>query len=51
MDNLLLYGLVAIFMYALVSTFVSILWAESPALFIFSVIGGCVLSYANGDWD
>lgn len=51
MDNLLLYTLVGIFMYALVMTVVPILWAESPVMFVLSIVIGCVLSYANGDWD
>lgn len=51
MDNLLLYTLVGMFMYALVMTVVPILWAESPVMFVLSIVIGCVLSYANGDWD
>ena len=51
MENLLLYILVAIFMYAGLSVFFQILWAESPAMTILAVVGGLVMSYLNGDWD
>ena len=51
MENLLLYVLIAIFMFAFFSALLSILWAESPVMLIFCVIAGCIMSYLNGDWD
>ena len=49
MENLLLYALIAMFMFAFLSAVVPLLWAESPILFTFSVITGVVISYLQGD--
>ena len=49
MENLLLYALIAMFMFAFLSAVVPLLWAESPILFTFSVIAGVVISYLQGD--
>ena len=51
MEDAIVYILAAIFMFALLATIVPLLWAESPILFICAVVGGCALSWANGDWD
>ena len=51
MEDAIVYILAGIFMYALLATIVPLLWAESPILFICAVVGGCALSWANGDWD
>jgi len=51
MENLLLYILIGIFAYAGISVLVSMIWAESPAMLIFCVTAGCIMSYLNGDWD
>ena len=49
MENLLLYVLIAIFMFAFLSAVVPLLWADSPILFTFSVIAGVVITWAQGD--
>jgi len=49
MENLLLYVLIAMFMFAFLGAVVPLLWAESPILFTFSVIAGVVIQYLQGD--
>ena len=49
MENLLLYVLIAIFVFAFLSAVVPLLWADSPILFTFSVIAGVVITWAQGD--
>ena len=49
MENLLLYVLIAIFVFAFLSAVVPLLWADSPILFTFSVIAGVLITWAQGD--
>ena len=47
MENLIVYFLAGLFLYAFFAAIIPLLWAESPLVFIVCVVGGLLLQYFN----
>jgi len=47
MENLIVYFLAGLFLYAFFAAIIPLLWAESPLMFISCVVGGLLIQYFN----